>query len=195
MDTLNHLPDDARDSRHGTQMKQWVWGISLALIGLFFAATFVMVTITLAFSSIDDSHRHMDRVVDPSELHGTWMPTEQTLNFLFLSEQYYMGGEPHFIELNADGSARFRSFVDGARNRESRFGFLRSKGTWELIPQEAGNRHSHQRVKLTLEGSLWPTTHHYYLAERGGRMFLWTSIGDPFAFDYLEHELVPTDEH
>jgi hypothetical protein len=169
------------------------------LNSLFFAALHCLLIalgfVFWAFSLIDGSHPHIGRVVAPSELHGVWTPTEQTLNFLFFSEQYYLGGEPHFIELNADGSARFRSFKDGAANREGRFGYLCSEGTWEFVPKEPGNRHSHQRVELTLDGSLRPTTHSYYLAERDGRMFLWTSIGDPFAFDYLEHERVPTDEH
>ncbi|MEP0427049.1 hypothetical protein [Rhodopirellula bahusiensis] len=120
-------------------------------------------------------------------MQGTWTPTEQTLDFLFLSERYHLSGEPHFIELNADGSARFRSFKDEAGNRESRFGYFRGEGSWELLPKEAGNRRSHQRLELTLEGELWPTTQRYYLVERRGRIFLWTAIGDPFAFDYLEH--------
>lgn len=154
----------------------------LLITGLALSLELVMA----AFSG--HSHRHAQRVINANELVGEWEPTEQTLHFLFFSKRYYRTYEPHFLSLKADGAVVFASFIDSTGDPAQRFDYLQAVGTWTLQQLDPHKEFSHNRLELELEGPRYRRGASFYIMDRGGELTLWQSIGDPFAWDYLEYK-------
>lgn len=130
--------------------------------------------------------RNVKRKVTESEIIGTWRMTPDSLTLLkrdgFRSEPAHA----YTITLNADGTFRFASVVDGFHGLR----YVDVKGTYVLEHDTNGNSNIHKKNVLKIMIRAEGASQDCYLnfAEEDGSLLLWSYYGDPDLWEFIEYE-------
>jgi len=141
--------------------------------------------------------RHVKRDVKAREIVGMWRGTEESCNNL-RNEGYHLHVKQsdHEIRFGDDGTCQVKTYAvfdpRPSRQEETRAYIMDQTGTWRLTDQITPVGHSSRSVRvvqidLKHEIGECVATRRItlFLAEEGGKLVLWTYIGDP---DYVVYQ-------
>lgn len=142
-----------------------------------------LLAVLLSLASCGLPDIRIKRLVDPSEIVGTWEldPGSSALAADNSIDRYVADPtKPHEITFKEDGTCQYRSVFQMPTR------FVEASGEWELGSTEGDPRGSEIDLSLQIEGE---GTHSFSLdlREEAGELILWEFWGDPDSWRFLEY--------
>ena len=131
-------------------------------------------------------NRHLEERVDRADLVGTWHLTAASLENLARDGFQAQAEQTFLLELRADGSCRFESFLQAGGGR-----YRVLNGRWNLLHDttRGSNVRKANLLQLELAGGVYGAD--LNLAREDGELLLWSFYGDPDLWLFLEYARRP----
>ena len=144
------------------------------------AKLFFILAITCCITSVGCGilpDRNVKRTVDPAELVGIWELTSESLALLKREGYTPATDQVHRLEFLPDGEMSYASVHDGVE-----FNYVDQRAVWYVKNEN--------KIAITIKQPNLTTYSGFGIAEENGRLILWSFLGDPDSWEFIEYKRI-----